>query len=319
MKIKDIGGEAGLIDRIKTKVKLYSKNVFAGIGDDAAVLKYNKKHYFLFTTDSLVENVHFSLKYFKPEQIGTKAVEQNVSDIAAMGGVPKYALLSFYFPKNIEIGLVDGIMNGINKKCREYKISVIGGNVSSSKQIIISIAMIGFAEKKYLALRSGAKINDLIFCTGNVGPSALGLELLKKKVKGNSIKKHLDPKSMLNLARKIVKIGVNSMIDVSDGVASEIRNICSESNVGALIYADKIPISKSAIKDAEKIKKNPLDFALYGGEDFELIFTASKNKLKKLKKYSVTVIGKIVDKKYGIRLIKNNKRLKLRDGFDHFR
>ncbi len=318
MKIKGIGGEAGLIGRIKNKAKLYSKDIAVGIGDDAAVLKHDKKYHFLFTKDSLVEDVHFSLKYFKPEQVGMKAVEQNVSDIAAMGGIPKYALLSFYFPKNIGIEMVEGIIDGINKKCGEYKISIIGGNISSSKQIIIGIAMIGFVEKKYLGLRSGARINDLIFCTGNVGSSALGFELLKKKFKGNSIKKHLEPKSRLGLAGKLVKVGINSMIDVSDGVASEIKHICDESKVGAVIYADKIPISKNTIKDAEKIKKDALDFALYGGEDFELIFTASKNKLKKLKGYDVTVIGEIVDRKYGIRLIKNNKRLKLRNGFDHF-
>jgi len=319
VKIKDIGGELGLIERIKSKIKPYSKDVVAGIGDDAAVLKYGKKNYILFTTDMLVENVHFSLKYFTPEQIGMKAIEQNVSDIAAMGGIPKFALVSLALPRNIDVGFIDRLYSGINKKSKKYEISIVGGNISHSEKIIASVAMIGFAEKKYLTLRNGAKIGDLIFCSGDAGKSSAGLKLLKQNTGGKSIKKHLEPVSRLNLARKLAKIGINSMIDVSDGVASEIRHICKESKVGAIIYADKIPISKDTIIDSKKIKKNPIGFALYGGEDFELIFTANKNKMKQLKKHGVKAIGEIVDKKYGIKLAKDSKKYNLKNGFDHFK
>ena len=319
MKIKDIGGEFGLIERIKNKIKLYSKEVVAGIGEDAAVLEHGKNNYLLLTTDMLVENIHFSLKYSTPEQIGMKAVEQNVSDIASMGGLPKFAVVSLALPNGIGAGFVDKFYDGINKKSRKYGISIVGGNMAHSREIVVNIAMIGFAEKRHLALRSGAKANDFIFCSGDAGKSSVGLELLRHKIKGKSIKKHLEPVCRLDLARKLVKIGINSMIDVSDGVAPEVEHICKESNVGAMIYADKIPISKDTIADSKKIKKNPLDFALYGGEDFELVFTASKNKLYKLKKYDVTVIGEIVDKKYGVKLIKNNKKLNLEGGFDHFK
>lgn len=319
MKIKNIGGEFGLIGRIKSKIKLYSKDVVAGIGDDAAVLNYGKNNYLLFTTDMLVENVHFSLKYYSPQQIGMKAIEQNISDIAAMGGIPKFAIVSLALPDYIGVEFVDKLYSGINQKAKKYKISIVGGNITHSKEIVVSIAMIGFAEKKYLALRSGAKVGDLIFCSGDVGKSAVGLDLLKNKMHRNSIKHHLEPQSRLSLARKLVKIGVNSMIDVSDGVASEIRHICNESNVGAIIYADKIPILKNTIIDAKKLHKNPLDFALYGGEDFELIFTANKNKLNKFRKYDVKAIGKITDKRYGIKLVKNNKKFSLGNGFDHFK
>ena len=319
MKIKDIGGEFASIERIKNKIKLYSKDVIAGIGDDCGALKYDKNNYLLFTTDMLVENAHFSLKSFTPEQIGMKAIEQNVSDIAAMGGIPRFALVSLALPKMIDVDFVDKLYNGINKKSKKYKINIVGGNITHSKEIVVSVAMIGFVEKKYLALRSGAKINDLIFCSGNAGASAAGLELLKHKKEGKPIKKHLEPEARLDLARKLVKIGINSMIDVSDGVASEVKHICNESSVGAIIYADKIPISKNTVNDAKKIKKNPIDLALYGGEDFELVFTANKDKLKQLKKYDVKVIGGIVDKKYGIKLLKNNKKIKLESGFDHFK
>ena len=319
MKIKDIGGEFALIERIKSKIKLYSKDVVAGIGDDTAVLKYDKNNYLLFTTDMLVENDHFSLKYSKPEQIGMKAIEQNVSDIASMGGLPKYAVVSLALPSNIDVEFVDRLYNGINKKSKKYKISIVGGNITHSKEIVVNVALLGFVEKKYLALRSGAKVNDLIFCSGNVGSSSMGLELLRCNFKGKSIKKHLEPQSRLDLARKLVKVGINSMIDISDGVASEVKHICKQSNVGAIIYADKIPISKNTLNDAKKLNKNPLNFALYGGEDFELVFTAPKNKLQQLKKFNVKVIGEIVDKKNGIKLIKNNKKVNLQSGFDHFR
>jgi len=319
MKISSIGGEFGLIERIKNKIKLYSRDVIAGIGDDAAVLKYDKNSYLLFKTDALIENIHFSTRYYNPEQIGMKAIEQNVSDIAAMGGIPKFAIVSLALPSYIDVEFIDKLYNGINKKSKKYKINIVGGNITHSKEIVVSIAMLGFVEKKHTALRNRAKTNDLIFCSGDVGKSAVGLELSKNKMHGNSIKYHLEPKSRLDLARKLVKVGINSMIDVSDGVASEIKHICNESKVGAIIYSDKIPISKNTITDAKKLNKNSVDFALYGGEDFELIFTANKDKLNKLKKHNVTVIGKIVDKKYGIKLVKDGKKSDLQNGFDHFK
>lgn len=319
MKINLIGGEFALIERIKKKTKLYSKDVIAGIGDDAAVLSYDKRHYLLFTTDMLVEHDHFSMKYSTPEQIGMKAIEQNVSDIAAMGGLPKYAVISLALPINIDMEFADRLYEGINSKSKKYKISIVGGNITHSKEIVVNVAIIGFVEKKCLVLRCGAKEGDLIFCSGSAGASTAGLELLRHNIRGKSIISHLEPKSRLELARKLVKAGISSMIDVSDGVASETRHICDESRVGAVIYADKVPISKNTRNDAKKVNKNPLDLALYGGEDFELIFTAGKNKLNKLKKYDVKVIGEIVNKKYGIKLAKDHKKLNLESGFDHFK
>lgn len=318
MKIKDIGGEFGLIKRIKNKIKLYSKDVVAGIGDDAAAIKYGKSHYLLFKTDILVEDVHFSLKFFKPEQVGMKSIEQNVSDIAAMGGLPRFAIISLALPKNAEVEFVDKLYNGINKAAQKYGISIVGGDLSQSNKVAIGVSLIGFVEKKFLALRSGSKVNDLIFCSGDVGASSVGLELLKNKLKGKSVKKHLEPQARLNLARKLVWTGISSMIDVSDGVASGVRSICEESCAGAVIYADKIPISANTINDSKRLNKNPVDFALYGGEDFELVFTAPKSRLNQLKKYDAAVIGEIVGRKYGVKLVKDGKKIGLKRGFDHF-
>ncbi|MEK6943016.1 MAG: thiamine-phosphate kinase [Nanoarchaeota archaeon] len=316
MKLKNLG-ELGIIKNIREKTHTPNE-VLMGIGDDAAVLEFNKKQFLLCTTDALVENVHFSLNYFNPWQIGAKAIEQNASDIAAMGGIPKYAVVSLMLPSNLDVNFVDRLYDGIGKTAKKYSTSIVGGNISKSKDIIVSISMLGFVEKKYLALRSGAKKGDIILCSGDVGKSAAGLELLKKGKKGESIKNHLEPKCRLDLAGKLVKIGINSMIDISDGIASEVMHICEESKVGAVIYADKIPISKDTIKDAKLLGKNHLDLALYGGEDFELLFTAPKSKIKKLIGLGASVIGEITDKKSGIKLIKNNKEIRLRKGFEHF-
>ncbi len=318
MKINEVG-EFGLIDKIRKRARLFSKEVAVGIGDDCAVLEYDKKNYMLFTTDMLVENDHFLLKYSSAEQVGMKAVEQNVSDIAAMGGVPKYAVVSLALPKDTDAEFVEGLYKGINRKASKYKIDIVGGNITHSREIVINVALIGFVEKKHLALRSGAKTGDYIFCTGDVGKSTAGLELLRHGKKGSSINPHLEPKSRLDLARKLAKTGISSMIDVSDGVASEVRHICNESKVGALIYAGKLPISEDTINDSKKLKKNPVDFALYGGEDFELVFTANKNKIGELKRLDAAVIGEIVEKKNGIKLIRDGKKINIESGFDHFK
>jgi len=321
MKLSDFS-EMKLIGRISRKIKCFSKDIIKGIGDDAAVVNYNKQYYLLSTTDSLVENIHFN-KSFSPEQIGMKAIEINVSDIAAMGGFPKYALVSLIIPKSMNIDFIDKLYNGINKTTKKYKISIIGGNLSSGKEISVTITMLGFVEKNNLCLRSDAKVNDLIAVTGSLGASAAGLQLLKAKMKGSSINYHLNPKSKLNAARLLAKYGINAMEDISDGLAAEIRNICSESKTGAVIYKEKIPITENTTADSKKLNKDPYDFALYGGEDFELVFTMNKNVFKKLEKIKnsvkFAVVGKILPKKDGIYLLDKSKKTRLSHGYEHFK
>jgi len=321
MRISNLG-EINLIKIIARKIKLFSKDIVKGIGDDAAVLKYNKKYFLLLTTDTLVENDHFNLKWFKPEQIGAKAIESNVSDIAAMGGFPKYALISLTLPKNTNVNFFDKLYDGINKTAKKYEISIIGGNLSSGNRISITVGLVGLIEKKNLCLRSNAEINDLILVTGKLGSSRSGLELLRHNKKGSSINYYLNPKSKLNIGRLLPKYA-NAMEDVSDGLASEVLNICSESKVGAVIYKDLIPLNKNTIKDAKKIKKDAYNYALYGGEDFELVFTINENKLKQLNKIKnkikFTVVGRILPKKQGIYLLDKGKKKKLRYGYEHFK
>jgi len=253
MKISQLG-EINLIKNISDKTNLFSTDIIKGIGDDTAVLKFDKKHYLLLTTDTLVEDDHFNLSWFTPQQIGNKAIESNVSDIAAMGGFPKYALISLILPKNTNIDFINKLYMGINKSSKKYKISIIGGNLTHGKNISITVNMIGIVEKKNLCLRSNAKVNDLILVTGSLGNSRAGLELLRNNKKGNSINYYLNPKSKLNIGRKLAGF-VNAMEDVSDGLSSEVLNICSESKTGAVIYKEKIPINKNAINDAKKVKK----------------------------------------------------------------
>jgi thiamine-monophosphate kinase len=320
MNISEVG-EIELIKNIARKTKLFSKDIVEGIGDDTAVIKFDKKHYLLLTTDTLVEDDHFNIKWFRPEQIGAKAIESNISDIAAMGGFPKYALISLTLPKETNINFFNKLYNGMNSISRKYKISIIGGNLSSGNKISITVSLIGFVEKKNLCLRSNAKVNDLILVTGTLGNSRAGLELLKAKKKGKSINYYLNPKSRLEWS-KLLKKYANAMEDVSDGLSSEVINICNASKVGAIIYKDLIPLNKNTLKDSKKLKKDPYNYALYGGEDFELVFTINKNKLNSLNKLKnkikFTVVGKILPKKKGIHLFDKGKK-KLRYGYEHFK
>jgi len=316
MKISNIG-EIELIKKINTNIRLFSKDIVKGIGDDTAVLKFDKNNFLLWTTDTLVEDDHFNLSWFSAEQIGSKAIESNVSDIASMGGFPKYALISLVLPKNVDVNFIDKLYEGINKKCKIYKINIIGGNLTHGKNISITISLFGLVEKKNLCLRSNAKVNDLILVTGNLGGSRAGLELLRNNKKGVSINYYLNPKSKLNIGRKLSK-HVNAMEDVSDGLSSEVLNICNESKTGAVIYKDLIPLGKNTISDAKKVDKDPYDYALFGGEDFELIFTLNEKHLNKLKN-NFTVVGKILPKKQGVFLLDKGKKKKLSYGYDQFK
>jgi len=317
MNISDLG-EIELIKEINKNIKLFTKDIVKGVGDDTAVLKFNKKHHLLLTTDTLVQDDHFNLKWFTAEQIGNKAIESNVSDIASMGGFPKYALISLTLPKNTNINFIDTLYNGINKTSKKYKISIIGGNITHGKEISITITLIGLVEKKNLCLRSNAKVGDLIAVTGNLGSSRAGLQLLRNGKKGASINYYLNPKCKLDIGRKLIGF-VNAMEDVSDGLASEVLNICNSSKVGAIIYKDLIPLNKNIVIDAKKVKKNPYDYALYGGEDFELVFTINDTQLKKLKGIKCLVVGEILPKNKGIYLHHKGKNKKLSYGYEHFK
>jgi len=312
MKVKDIG-EFGLIERITKKLK--DKDVIVGIGDDAAVIKTEKGLQVL-TTDCLVEGDHFRREWFTPEQIGMKAIEINVSDIAAMGAIPKYVLVELALPIDLDVEFVEELYKGIWKVCDKYNIEVIGGNMAHCENIVISITLTGEVDKNNLCLRSGAKPGNFIFVSGHLGNGRAGLRLFQEDLKGleQVRKSYLEPKAQLETALKIAPYA-NSMIDVSDGLAPEIKHICDESNCGAIIYKDKIPIKDEVRNVARTLNEDEYDYALFGGEDFELVFTVSKEKLDKV---NGLLVGEIIKNKE-IKLYSKGKEKEITEsGYDHF-
>ena len=312
MKIKNIG-EFGLIDRIAKKPK--DKKIIVGIGDDAAVFQTSKSFQVL-TTDCLVEGDHFNRDWFSPKQIGMKAIEINVSDIAAMGAKPKYVLVSIALPIELDVDFVEELYEGMWNTCNRYDIEIIGGNMTHCEKIVISITLTGEVTKKNLSLRSGAKSGDFIFVSGHLGYGKAGLKLFQEKIKGfDKVKKsYLEPKAQLKTSFAIAPF-VNSMIDISDGLAPEIRHICNQSKSGAIIYKDKIPISEEVRNVAKKLDEDEYDYALFGGEDFQLLYTVSKENLNKVKGF---LIGEITKNKK-ISLFYNGKEEEIKEkGYDHF-
>lgn len=296
MKIKD---EFKLINELTDDFMKYQSDLKAGVGEDVAVIKQNDG-FLLATTDALVENDHFNVEWSTPEQIGKKAVEVNVSDIASTGGRPTYLLASLVLRKATAEKWIKGVYRGMKRACDKYKITLAGGDTTHGEINVISVALLG--KTKRPILRSGAKTGDLICVTGQVGGSSAGLNKLLTKKKMPSIlkKKHLEPVARLDVSGNIAKCA-NSMIDVSDGVASEIRHLCEQSQKGAMVRLDGIPLCPGAT----------LRDALSGGEDFELLFTVPKKDRVKLKNVDFTVIGEIKNQNFGI-------RPDLPGGFDHF-
>ena len=327
IKINEVG-EFGLIDLIKKKILSKDRQVVVNIGDDAAVIKSPPDRLLIFTTDTLVERIHFDLSYFSFEEIGWKAMAANLSDIAAMGGLPKYALVTMGLPESMRAEDVLSIYKGASKIVRKYNCKIIGGDTTLvPKDLFISIALLGEVEKKFLVTRSGAKKGDLICVTGKLGEAQAGLEYLKRygRQKFSLARKHLQPNPRINEARILVKnLKINSMIDISDGLSSELFHLADESRLGALIYEQNIPISPKCLKLASFLNKTPLAWALSSGEEYELLFTFGKKdqaKIERIKsKVSVSVIGEMVDKRDGLKLIQKSGRMKdLRKvGFVHF-
>ena len=311
MKVKDIG-EFGLIDRITRKSK--DKSVLVGIGDDAAVVKTEGLQ--VLTTDCLVEGDHFRTDWFSAKQIGMKAIEINISDIAAMGAIPKYVLVSLALPKDLDVKFVEEMYQGMWESCDKYDIDIIGGNMTRSNQVVISITMIGEADRRNLTLRSGAKPGDLIFVSGHLGNGKAGLRLFQENLKGfeKVRKSYLEPKAQLDTALKIAPY-INSMIDVSDGLAPEIRHICDESKCGAIIYKDKIPIDDEVRDVAKALDEDEYDYALFGGEDFELVYTVSKDNLGKVNGF---LVGEITENKEALLSFKGKEKKLSESGYDHF-
>lgn len=312
---KDLN-EFQLIDYITKAV--HHPNVIKGIGDDCAVLEYNKDQYLLVTTDMLVNNNHFKVAWYKPEQIGKKIIESNVSDIAACGGLPLYAVVSLCIPKKTDPEFLKAVYHGMYEAAEKYNLLIIGGDTTSGAEICFSLTIIGTVKKQNLCLRSDAEVGDLIGVIGTLGKSMAGLQLFLNNKEGYK-DAHLEPKARLDISKKIAPF-VNAMIDISDGLSSEIKHICDASNVGAVIQQQSIPVNEETKQTAKLLNQDLTDWALYGGEDFELLFTVPENIYNKNKQVfeDCTILGKITPKEEGCYMIdKDNKKTLLGKGYDN--
>ncbi|MFH0935448.1 MAG: thiamine-phosphate kinase [Candidatus Omnitrophota bacterium] len=305
-------GEFGLIQRIKKSIKTDS-SVVKGSGDDCAVLKLDAKSYALATSDLLVEGVDFTHKD-DPYLIGRKAIAVSLSDIAACAGIPRYCLVSLGAPPATKVAFTDRLLKGMRDIAKNYRLNIVGGDLSRARQLVIDVSIFGAVEKKNLVLRSGARCGDIIFVSGALGGSIRG--------------KHFKFTPRLKEARFLAQnFKLNSMIDISDGLAQDLNHLLRESRVGALIYEELIPVDKAAAGLCD---------ALYSGEDFELLFTLPLEEARRLKKGDVSIfskietkknrnvpffpIGEIRDRSCGLRLIdrKNREKILKPAGFRHF-
>ncbi len=314
-------GEFGLIDRIKKAVKIENASTKTGIGDDAAVLEPGQKQ-IVVSTDMLVEGVHFDLTFCPLKHVGYKAVAVNVSDIAAMNAQPTHITVSVAISAKYTLEAIEDLYAGIRAACASYKVDLVGGDTtSSSAGLIISITAIGEVAAGEAVLRSTAQVNDLICVTGDLGAAYLGLQVLNREKqafmvnpdlqpelerKEYLVQRQLKPEARMDVIHELKELGVKptAMIDISDGLASELMHICTQSNVGATIFQDKLPADEQVLDTAEEFKIDPVTCILNGGEDYELLFTVALADYDKIRHHpDITIIGKIADKNEGVRIV----------------
>lgn len=327
-------GEFDLIAQLKKKFVARSPNVRVGVGDDAAVIVPSPGMELLFTADALVEGAHFRSDLISPYQLGKKATAVNISDIAAMGGIPKYLLATVAVPAPKAEVWIGEFCDGMESLAGEFGVTIVGGDLSHSPHgIALSITLVGEVEAGCALLRSSAKIGDSIMVTGNVGDSAAGLELLldpgtRNKDAEGLVQRHLEPRPRVDCGRFLAQNKLaTACIDLSDGPSSDLRRICEASGVGAVVDEAKLPFSEALRRCAPSLKNKITHYALNGGEDYELLFTVSPEKIEELMERwpadlpPIAEIGRIVAEKEGMFLQREDGSVEplAAGGFDHFR
>ncbi len=324
--IKELG-EFGLIDHLTQAVKLTQASTVKGIGDDAAVLDFTGKKT-LISTDLLLENIHFDLRYVPLKHLGYKAVQVNLSDIYAMNGTASQITFSIGMSSKFPLEAVEEIYEGALIACNKYNVDLIGGDTSASSQgLVLSVTSIGYADEEAVTYRSGAKEDDLLCVSGDLGGAYVGLQLLEREkqifLENPSIQPDLEGKDyiverqlkpdargdVVELLRQL-EIKPSSMIDVSDGLASEILHIAKQSNVGCTIYEDKLPIDPMTYETAREFGLDPTVCALSGGEDYELLFTIPQSDYDKVKnQLDITVIGHMTEASAGCQMVSKSGKV----------
>src|ERR1700749_896052 len=314
-------GEFGLISHLTKSIKLTQESSIKGVGDDAAVLDFKGKKA-LISTDMLLEGIHFDLAYTPLKHLGYKAIQVNLSDIYAMNGIASQVTVSIGMSSQFPLEAVEEFYEGIYLACEKYNVDLIGGDTSSSKQgLVISVTSIGYADEKDIVYRSGAEEGDLICVSGDLGGAYTGLQLLEREKliylenpniqpdlegKDYIVERQLKPEARKDVVDLLKDIGIKptAMIDISDGLASEILHICKQSNKGCNLYEDKIPIDPMTYETAREFNLDPTVCALSGGEDYELLFTIKQADYDKIKfKMDISVIGYITTPAAGCNLI----------------
>jgi len=331
-------GEFGLIDHLTKNFSMQQKSTLKGIGDDAAVLDFNEKKV-LISSDQLIEGIHFDLSYMPLKHLGYKAAVVNLSDIYAMNGVATQLLVSLAVSNRFPLEALEEFYEGIALACALYNVDLVGGDTTSSdKGLYISITAIGAADEADIVYRSGAKPNDLLVVTGDLGGAYMGLQVLQRekevyKVNPNSqpdlepysyiVERQLKPEARIDIVKLLKELDVHptSMIDISDGLSSEILHLCKNSSVGCHLYEEKIPLDPTVIAACEEFKLDSTLVALSGGEDYELLFTIDQKEFPKIKgNPNLTVLGHMTEIEDGAHLIsRNNTKVPLKaQGWNSF-
>lgn len=310
-------GEFGLIKRLTENFDTVNDSTELSVGDDCAIINPNGKK-MVISTDFLTEGVHFNLGYVPLKHLGYKAVVVNLSDIAAMNAQPSQILVSIAVSNRFPVEALDEIYAGIQLACKRYKVDLVGGDTTSSNSgLVISVTAMGWAEDKEITKRNGAQVNDLLVVTGDLGGAYLGLQVLEREravylanpnmqpeMEGYEyiLERQLKPEARTDIKKTLAELEIQptSMIDISDGLASEILHLSDQSKVGFRIYEEKLPLDTLTITTAEEFNLNPVMCAMNGGEDYELLFTISPNDYEKIRNHpDFSIIGHVVDHEQG--------------------
>lgn len=332
-------GEFGLIQHLTKDFQIQSKNTIKGIGDDAAVLARDEQTYGLLSSDLLAEGIHFDLSYVPLKHLGYKAVVVNLSDIYAMNGIPEQVVISVAVSNRFSVEAMEELYSGIRLACETYGVDLAGGDTTSSRAgLIVNVAVYGVANKNTVVYRAGAKYQDLIVVSGDLGAAYLGLQVLEREkavYKENPnvqpdldgydyiLMRQLKPEARKDIIEKLASQDVvpSSMIDISDGLASELIHLSKASGCGMRVYADKIPIDEAAALVAEEFNLDPITCALNGGEDYELLMTVPMAQIDKVNSIpSLKIIGHVTAEGAGVEMaINDDQIIELKaQGWKHF-
>ena len=315
-------GEFGLINRVKNQALVSHKSTIFGIGDDAAVIEKNENEVLVLTTDMLVEGIHFDLTYMPLKHLGYKAIAVNISDIAAMNAIPQQITVSIALSNRFSLEAVDELYEGIRKACESYKVDLVGGDtVASRSGLVLSVTAVGFCRKEEVTYRSNARAGDILCVTGDLGGAYMGLQVMEREKqvflanpdmqpelegKDYVVQRQLRPEARMDVIHELreLKVLPTSMIDISDGLASEIFHLSTQSGLGTEVVEENLPIDKHTYEAALEFNLDPLTCIMNGGEDYELLFTIQSSDMEKLRNHpDITMIGRMMEKEAGVYLI----------------